>query len=157
MASIFKPKGSSKYVIFYFDENGQRRKKTGATDKTVTERIARDIENRVALRREGVVDPRDEAYRDHEARPLKDHLNDFRRALVAKGDSAKHAQVTAYRARRVIETSKAVRISDLSLSKALDALQSLRIEEEFNQQTINHYVRAVKAFSRWLWKDRRAR
>ena len=42
MASVFKPKGSSKYVIFYFDENGSRRKKTGATDKAVTERIAND-------------------------------------------------------------------------------------------------------------------
>src|SRR5262249_59766761 len=61
------------------------------------------------------------------------------------------------RARRVIELAKAVRVSDLSLSKALDALQSLRIGEGFNQQTINHYIRAVKAFSRWLWKDKRAR
>ena len=49
MASIFKPRGKSKYVIFYTDESGRRRKKTGATDKTVTERIARDLENRVAF------------------------------------------------------------------------------------------------------------
>jgi hypothetical protein len=41
-------------VIFYTDENGRRRKKTGATDEAVSERIARDIENRVALRREGL-------------------------------------------------------------------------------------------------------
>ena len=27
MASIFKPAGKSKYVIFYTDENGKRRKK----------------------------------------------------------------------------------------------------------------------------------
>jgi hypothetical protein len=53
MASVFKPTGSKKYVIFYTDENGRRRKKTGATDKTVTERIARDLENRGALRRGG--------------------------------------------------------------------------------------------------------
>jgi hypothetical protein len=157
MASVFKPKGSKKYVILYHDENGERKKKTGATDKAVTERIARDLENRVLLRREGVVDPQDETYRDHEARPLKDHLEEFRRALVAKGGSRKHAQVTAYRARRVIELAKAGRISDLSLSKALDALQTLRSQEEFNQQTINHYIRAVKAFSRRLWKDRRTR
>jgi hypothetical protein len=45
MASIFKPKGSSKYVILAFDENGDRRKKVGTTDKAVTERIARTIEN----------------------------------------------------------------------------------------------------------------
>ena len=29
MASVFKPRGKSKYVIFYTDETGRRRKKTG--------------------------------------------------------------------------------------------------------------------------------
>jgi hypothetical protein len=53
MASVFKPEGASKYIIVYTDETGRRRKKTGATGKGVTERIARDIENKVALRREG--------------------------------------------------------------------------------------------------------
>ncbi len=53
MASIFKPKDRSKYVIFYTDETGRRRKKAGSTDKAMTQRIARDLENRVALRREG--------------------------------------------------------------------------------------------------------
>ena len=71
MASIFKASPrAKKYTILYFDENGKRRKKTGATDKAVTERIARDIENRVALRREGVVNPREEAYAQHAAEPL---------------------------------------------------------------------------------------
>ena len=53
MASIFKPKGSSKYVILYFDENGDRRKKVGTTDKAVTERIARGIENKASLASRG--------------------------------------------------------------------------------------------------------
>ncbi len=35
MASVFKPKGSTKYMILYFDENGRRRKKAGTTDKAV--------------------------------------------------------------------------------------------------------------------------
>jgi integrase len=156
MASVFKPKGSAKYVIFYTDETGRRRKKAGTTDKAVTERIARDIENRVALRREGVVDPREEAYRDHEARMLADHLGDFERALAAKGGTVAHTKVTASRARRMLELAAARRISDLSLSKALDAVQALR-DEGLGTETINHHVRAVKAFSRWLRKDKRSR
>jgi len=55
VASIFKPAGKSKYVIFYHDEDGKRHKKTGAADKQITERIARDIENRTALLREGII------------------------------------------------------------------------------------------------------
>jgi hypothetical protein len=42
MASILKPAGKSKYVLFYTDGR-KRRKKTLATDKAVSERIARDI------------------------------------------------------------------------------------------------------------------
>jgi hypothetical protein len=68
MASVFKPAGAKKYVILFTDATGRRRKKTGATDKTVTERIARDIENRVALRREGVIYARTDALASHEAR-----------------------------------------------------------------------------------------
>src|SRR5947209_1971024 len=101
MASIFKPKGKTKYVIFYTDETGRRRKKTGATDKTVTQRIARDLENRVALRREGLIDTAAESYAKYEARSLADHLTDFRKALEDKGGTRKHAMVSANRATRV--------------------------------------------------------
>jgi integrase len=156
MASVFKPKGSAKYVIFYTDENGRRRKKTACTDKSVSMRLARDIENKVALRREGVVDPREEAYRDHEGRLLADHLGDFGRALAAKGGTDAHTKVTVSRARRMLELAGARRISDLSLSKALDAVRALR-DEGLSTETINHHIRAVKAFSRWLRKDKRAR
>jgi hypothetical protein len=143
MATVFKPKGRVKYVIQYFDENGRRRKAPGCTDKAETERIANRLENEVALRRAGLIDRKTEAYRDHEARPLADHLADFKAALLAKGGTAKHAQMTEYRARRVVELAKAKRITDLSLSKALDALAALR-GEGLGQETINHHVRAVK-------------
>ena len=36
MATVFKPAGRAKYVILYIDENGRRRKTTGATDKAVS-------------------------------------------------------------------------------------------------------------------------
>ena len=110
----------------------------------------------MALRREGVVDPKDEAYRDHEARPLADHVSDFQAALVAKGDTKNHHLVTISRITRILTLAKFKRISDLSLSRTMEAIQSLR-EEGFNQQTVNHYIRAIKGFSRWLWKDGRTR
>jgi hypothetical protein len=76
MASVFKLKGAKKHVIFYTDESGRRRKKVGAIDKGVTLRIARDLENRAAIRREGLIDPREDAYAAHEVRPLAGHLAD---------------------------------------------------------------------------------
>src|SRR5512135_1283402 len=136
MASVFKPKGSRKYVIMWRDENGKRHKKTGCTDKAESQRIGNHLENQKALRRDGLVDRKVESYRDHEARPLTAHLDDFKAALLAKGSTEKHAKVTAFRAHRVIELSKVRRISDLSLSKALDALATLRAEG-LSQETIN--------------------
>ncbi len=156
MASVFKPKGSKKYVILYTDEQGRRRKKSGATDKGVTQRIARDLENQAVLRREGLIDPKADAYRTHEARAIAGHLDDFRRSLDSKGGTARHPAVTRSRAAKVLGLAGAKRISDLSLSKTMEAMAAIRAEG-LGAETINHHIRAVKAFSRWLWRDGRAR
>src|SRR5262249_24681477 len=113
MASVFKPEGAKKYTILYFDENGRRRKKAGTTDKAVSERIARDIENRVALRREGLVDSKADSYRDHEARPLPDHLAAWRESLEAKGATPKHIDLFTGRARRVVALLLGARLSEI--------------------------------------------
>ena len=101
MASVFKPAGKSKYVIFYTDENGHRRKKTAATDKAVSERIARDIENRVALVKEGIVDVAAKAYRDHKARPLADHISSGRPILSTRGHTIEHTEHTTDRVQAI--------------------------------------------------------
>jgi hypothetical protein len=181
---VFKPSGSSKYVIFYTDENG-RRKKTGATDKGVSERIARDIENRVALRREGLVDPKDEAYRGHQARPLSDHIADWHADLIHRGGTAKHADLSADRVRRLVavmfgshpdevdgkrmtrrrhaevlrriaQKIAPARLSDLSAAKVQAALARFR-DSGRSLETCNHYRRATRGFARWCWKQGRLR
>jgi integrase len=185
MASIFKPAGKSKYVIFYQDENGRRRKKTGATDKAVTERIARDLENRVALRREGVVDPAAEAYRDHEAVPLPKHIGSWHADLIARGYTTKHAELTSNAVRRLVtlvlgaspsqfdprrfpvgernriaeKLDAAIgrgRLSLLTSRAVQDALARLR-DAGVSLQTCNHYRAAVRAFSNWCHKSGRTR
>lgn len=161
MSSVFKrardrKRPGSSWYIAYADENGVRRTTKGCSDKTATQALARKLESEAELRRRGVIDPRTDAYATHEAGPLADHLANFRKALEAKGGTRKHAMVTAHRAERVLNLAHARRISDLSLSKALDALAALR-DEGLSQETINHHVRAVKAFSRWLHRDGRAR
>ncbi len=60
------------------------------------------------------------------------------------------------RIRRVLDLAKVRRISELSLSKALDAVRALR-EAGLSQQSINHHIRAVKGYSRWLSSDGRTR
>ena len=154
MAS-FRKKGNFWYYR-YTDECGVKREKKGHWDKATTKAIAAAKEAEVSKIRAGYVDAKTLAYDVHESRPWSDHLADFQKSLLAKGGSQKHAQVTTYRVKRVFELAKLTRISELSLSKAEESLQLLR-DDDSNQETLNHYIRAVKAFSRWLWKDGRTR
>jgi integrase len=185
VASVFKPEGAKKYVILYFDETGKRRKKTGTTDRTVTERIARDIENRVALRREGVVDSKDEAYRDHDARPLADHIADWQSNLVSAGSTPKHAELAANRARRLVAVMLGLeiglknwrelapkdrpglpekiaaaitpaRLSDLSTERIQRAIGRLK-DRGLSLQSCNHYRAAIRAFANWCFETHRTR
>jgi hypothetical protein len=74
MASVFKAKGAEKCTILYTDEHGERRKKIGCVSKRESERLAMKLEERAAQIRDGQIDPAAEGYRDHEGRPLSDHL-----------------------------------------------------------------------------------
>ncbi len=185
MASVFKSSGSKKYTILYVDENGRRRKKSGATDRTVTERIARDLENRIALRREGIIDPKAEAYRDHEARPLSAHLDAFAKHLRDKGRTQEHIVLTTSRARRVVaifrgapvaeiepansaaaelaraaarldEWTAPARLSDLTPERVQSALATLR-DAGRSLATCNHHATAICGFAKWCYATHRLR
>src|SRR5271155_3934518 len=94
MASIYKPPGRSKYIIEFRDENGRRRRKTGATDKAVTQRIANDLENKVALRKQGLIDPAAERFAESARKPIARHLDDFIASMEARARDAKHIRTT---------------------------------------------------------------
>jgi hypothetical protein len=102
MASVFKPAGSDKYVISYTDAKGKRSKKIGTKDKSVSQRIANDLENKVALRKQGLLDPSAERLADAERKPLVDHITDWQADLTNRGGTAKHADLSADRVRRLV-------------------------------------------------------
>jgi|SRR5271166_2410001 len=157
MASIFKPAGKSKYVIFYHDEDGKRHKKTGATDKQVTERIARDIENRIALRREGLIDSAAERFADSERKPIQAHLDDFIASMQARGCDPKHIRSTRTYAGRIIAVGRIERFSDLTRWAATLALGACQAKHGLSARAVNAHATAIKAFARWAWKDNRIR
>jgi len=173
MASIFKRKKrkNGKWQISYTDENGARRTVSGAKSKAVTEQIAAKIEGDVELRRRGIIDSRAERYSAAERKPLVvkttdddgkeritgGHLAEFYESLRAKGTGAKHAGTCRGRAARVIEACGASRISELTPSGVRSAIGQFREDEDMALQTCNHYVRSIKQFTRWLWRNKRVR
>ncbi|CAN5781230.1 hypothetical protein BH23PLA1_BH23PLA1_41460 [soil metagenome] len=161
MASVFKKardrsrKGSAWYIA-YSDEQGRRRMVKGCSDKAATEAMARKLESEAELRRRGVIDAKADAYAKHEARPLADHLADFKADLLARGNTPKHAALFSERARRVAKLAKAERLSDLAPARIQATLSALR-DEGRSLATCNHHRAAIRAFSRWAWKDGRLR
>jgi integrase len=186
MASVFKSKGSKRYTIMFSDEHGNRRKRRGYTDKGETMKLAIKLEERARKIRDGLVDPRDEQFRDHDRRPIAEHLEAWSRAMDATGSTTKHVELFASRARRVIAIvggaapqqtempgrpngeavkhvvegmAKAVapvRLHDLTQEKVQQALSALK-DHGLGLLTVNHYGTAVKAFSKWCMETHRTR
>jgi integrase len=157
MASIFKPRGKTRYVILYHDENGRRRKKIGATDKAVTRRLAAKLENDVALRKGGLIDPTAERFACHEQKPIRGHLDDFIKTMEAAHRHPKHVRSTRTYVERVITQARADRLSDLTPSAVTLALSRVAEMEKLSARAVNAHATAVKAFARWAWRDGRTR
>ncbi len=83
------------------------------------------------------------------------HLADFRRFLVAKGNTEKHARQTCRRAAAVLVGCKAELLGDISPSAVVEWLAAEREAGRLSIQTSNYYLRDLKSFCRWLVKDRR--
>ena len=123
--------------------------------------------------------------RAHESRPLADHISDWQADLIAKGFTAKHAEHTSNRARRLValmlgsdaalldhrrlapsdrgdvarKIAAAIaqaRLSDLTRQKVQDAIAQFQGAGS-SLQTCNHYRAAIRAFSKWCYDTDRTR
>ena len=168
MASIYRRKKGGCFYITYQARPGERHTVKGCKDRAATEALARKLEADAMLRREGVIDVKADQYAKAEARPLAvrdgegkvvdGHLADHHAALLAKGVTRDHADLVRARAGKVLKLAKAERISQISPSAVQGAIAGLRTGDDASSlQTCNHYLRAIKQFSRWLWRDGRAR
>ena len=172
MATIYRPKGRKTYIIEWFDENNKRHRKSGTSDKSVAKRIAADIENKKALRKEGLIDRAAERFAECDRQSISGHLDDFIASLEANKRDPKHVRTTRTYIQRIIDKSRAVRLTDLTLSAvelAVGAIQKEGASKKRNQEgatkkgkglsarAANAHLTAVKAFLRWATKDNRIR
>jgi integrase len=157
VASVFKSK-AGKYVIDYTDENGRRRrKKTRCGDKAVAERIAKDLENRVALRKEGLIDPAAERFAAAERQRIGQHLDDFIASMKARRRDPKHVRTTRTYIQRIIRQAGAEHLSELTLSAVELAVGAIARELDLSARAVNAHTTAAKAFLNWAKDDNRIR
>ncbi len=164
MGSIYKPtytkkdpvtgerviRQTAKWYIEYLDENGFRKKEPGYKDKTATEQLLRDKEREVEFAKIGIRNP----FKRHQETPLGEHLDAYQRELENRKASPSYVKTTISRVRAILEGRGMVFIGDLAPSDVNEFLGNLLRRGE-SIQTRNHYLRAIKMFTRWLVMDRR--
>ncbi len=143
---------SKKWWGRYRDENGVERRVPLAIDKAAAQAMLNELFKKVERRVAGLIDRFDE----HRKRPIAGHMVDFEEHLKAKDNSSEQVKLVTMRCRRIVVACKAAFIGDLSASRVQAYLADLREKENKSTQTSNHYLRAIKQFTRWIVKDRRA-
>jgi len=191
-------KQCKRFVVDFFDNNHHRRRLRAFANMRESRRVAEKIELLLSCRGRlldsdlskwltqippriykqivefELLDTRQIAA----GKPLKEHVADFRRSLLAKGRTEDYANLTSGRVQRVIEECSFVDWSDLSASKILEKIVVLRKHvtvlkaEKVNGKKVkkkglkdigpisakskNYYLQAIKQFCKWMVQDRRA-
>ena len=147
---------SPKWYIEYKDADGVRRRTPGCRDRQATAKMAADLEARVEREKTGLID----RHARQRQRPLAEHLDNWKKYLLAKGNTEGHVAKSAQRARAVLDGCKCRFWPDVSASAVQIFLSDLRKPKGKHRglapQTVNDYLRSVKQFLKWMVADDRA-
>ena len=149
-----RTKKNIRWMVAWTDELGHRRTRRGYTDKSLSERLARQLEDAARARREGTIDAAAERMGDHSRRPLADHIADYRVYLVAKGSTEAHVDLTEARIEQAGQNAGWKTIADIDAATLSLHVERVRANGR-GHATINHHLRAVKGFTRWLMTNHR--
>ncbi|GMU83701.1 MAG: hypothetical protein AMXMBFR47_35710 [Planctomycetota bacterium] len=155
--TLYRRGGSGPFIVRWFDHTGRRREaSTRCTDRAAAERILAKKIADASLRRDGVIDARGDGFHNAERRGIGDHVNDWIVTLSAKRVSEQQLVSLQSRVTAIFAAIGADRLSAISASAVQSAIGSLH-KDGRSLQTCQHYLRAVKQFSRWLHRDGRIR
>jgi integrase len=169
MATVFKRARSPFWYATWTAADGTRKRKcTKTRDKAAAKLIAAEHEKQAALRRAGVIDSTQDRFLEQERRSLAEHLAEFHASIQARGRTAQHCRETRAMVERILVACDAERIADLTASGVEQAISNLLripksktpshvLPEPLSARAKNAHLRAIKSFTRWLERDRRAR
>ena len=142
---------SKKWWGRYRDASGVDRRVPLASDKTAAQTMLNELVTREERKAAGLIDQFD----DHARRPLAEHVKDYRRHLESKENALSHVKLTTSYINKIIAGCGFKLIRDLSSSRVATWLTELRGKGR-GVRTSNAYLTAIKGFTRWLVRDRRA-
>lgn len=113
---------SEKWYGEYRDADGRKIREPLAVNKAAAQLMLNERVREAEMGKAGVRDP----FAGHTRRPLKEHLEDYRRHLAAKDDTADHVVRTVGRIQRVFDHCKFALIGDIQASAVEQFLATLR-------------------------------
>lgn len=135
----------------YRDAAGILQTTSLCNDKEASRQMLAEAVRKAQMERAGLLSP----FEVHAKRPLAEHLTDFIADLRNRGRTDAHVQLIECRCRSICDACRFKFIGDLSASRVTEALAKLRDGRKLSVQTCNHYLQAMKQFTRWLVRDRR--
>jgi len=167
------------WYLTFTDNRGIRRRLPAFSNKRATEKLAEKIEELLSSAG-GVLSPElqkwlenlsektrgkliafgllsdNQRISNHLGKTLAQHLDDFRGALLAKGNSKGYADQIKTAAELIFTKCGFKVWSDIDANKVYTFLADLRGEDGIGQRTFNYYLKICKEFCKWLCKERRA-
>ncbi len=141
---------SKKWWGRYTDSLGCEKRVPLATDKMVAQSMLQELVQKVERQKAGLEDPVDEEMQ----KPIAIHLADFEKSQKSKNNSPRYVTEITAKIHRIIDAYHWRRVGQIKATDVQGFLADLR-EQGLSVQTSNHYLRAIKTFTRWLVVNRR--
>lgn len=148
--SIFKRRDGGPWCISWYGPDGRRREhNTRTTDKTAAQRIlARKLAD-VALRRDGVIDQRQETLITEAAKPIETHLAAFQAMLEARQRSDGHIKRSVAFIREVCTAAGFDTANKITADGMNGVIGEMKAKGKAPRTILGRVV-ALKSFTKWL-------
>lgn len=130
--------------------DGKRKQVPLALEKTTSERLLRRLQCDEDEKRANGAN----TFSVYRRRPLTEFVNEYRHHLEAKGNTCRHVGQTIRYTSSILAVIKATVIEDVDPGRITKTLHRWRVDGRHGIGTSNHYLVAVKGFTRWLWEQR---
>jgi integrase/recombinase XerD len=144
---------SKKWWGRYRDSLGRDRRIPLSADKRAAQAMLTELVQKVERAKAGLVDPIDEEMQ----RPIKDQIADFEQHKKSKNNTPRYVYELVTKVKRAAKTLKWRKAADITGHGVEGFLADLREKEGLSVQTSNHYLKALKGFTRWLVRNERLR
>ena len=140
-----KKQKSHKWWGRYRDEHGVERRKPLAADKDAAQAMLNQKLREVERRAAGIIN----VFEEHRKRPLVEITEQFRKYLQNRERGDKHIHGVMAKIEAIAKHCGWTQLRNITIDDVEDCLAQLR-KDGMSRQTRNHYVRAIKQFSKWL-------